>query len=206
MYQGSRQVEFEGPTIGEIDAEAVWRDFGEQLRTFVRRRIAEPDRADDVVGEILLTVHRKLHTLQDPQRLQAWLFRIARNAITDEYRRHARRDLPVTLDDNELLVTESTEDNLRDHDAVLSELADCMQPLLGQLPDRNRRAVELADLQGITQVEAARLEGVSVSGMKSRVQRGRRQLADLLAACCTLTLDTRGMPTDYDASADCSCG
>jgi RNA polymerase sigma-70 factor (ECF subfamily) len=71
---------------------------------------------------------------------------------------------------------------------------------------RQRRAVELIDLEGLPQARAAQREGVSVSGMKSRVQRGRRRLADLLGQCCALTLDTRGLPMDYAPPADCDCG
>ncbi|MGH3585485.1 MAG: sigma factor-like helix-turn-helix DNA-binding protein [Pseudonocardia sp.] len=74
------------------------------------------------------------------------------------------------------------------------------------LPADQRRAVELIDLQGWPQARAARREGVSLSGMKSRVQRGRRRLAVLLGECCTLTLDARGVPMDYTPPRQCDCG
>ncbi|MEU7812108.1 sigma factor-like helix-turn-helix DNA-binding protein [Pseudonocardia sp. NPDC049154] len=80
-----------------------------------------------------------------------------------------------------------------------------MRPLLERLPPEQRRALELSDLDGLSQSDAARREGVSVSGMKSRVQRGRRRLAELLDRCCRLTLDARGVPMDYDQPADCRC-
>ena len=84
-----------------------------------------------------------------------------------------------------------------DADLVQEELSRCLRPLLGGLPPEQRRAVEMIDLEGMAQADAARREGVSVSGMKSRVQRGRRRLAQLLDACCALTLDARGLPMDY---------
>jgi RNA polymerase sigma-70 factor (ECF subfamily) len=65
--------------------------------------------------------------------------------------------------------------------------------------------LELSDLDGLTQADAARLEGVSLSGMKSRVLRGRRRLAELLSRCCELTLDTRGVPMGYNPPAKCGC-
>ena len=68
----------------------------------------------------------------------------------------------------------------------------------------------MIDLDGLPQAGAARQEGVSLSGMKSRVQRGRRRLAELLGQCCTLTLDARGVPMDYEPPAGgdrhCGCG
>jgi RNA polymerase sigma-70 factor (ECF subfamily) len=92
---------------------------------------------------------------------------------------------------------------------VLAELARCLRPLLSGLAPEQRRAVELIDLDGLAQADAARREGVSLSGMKSRVQRGRRRLAELLGQCCALTLDARGVPMDYTSSSrgcDGSCG
>jgi RNA polymerase sigma-70 factor (ECF subfamily) len=59
------------------------------------------------------------------------------------------------------------------------------------------------DLDGLPQAEAARREGVSLSGMKSRVQRGRRRLAQLPGTCCALTLDARGLPMEYAPNSDC---
>jgi RNA polymerase sigma-70 factor (ECF subfamily) len=66
----------------------------------------------------------------------------------------------------------------------------------------------MIDLEGLPQASAAQIEGVSLSGMKSRVQRGRRRLAELLEQCCTLTLDARGVPMDYARTSGCggSCG
>ena len=68
----------------------MWREMLPQLRAFVRRRIADPDRADDLVAEILLRIHQNVGSLDDQERLPNWVFRIARNAIIDEYRRAAR--------------------------------------------------------------------------------------------------------------------
>ena len=64
----------------------------------------------------------------------------------------------------------------------------------------------MIDLDGMPQAGAARREGVSLSGMKSRVQRGRRRLAELLGQCCTLTLDARGVPMDYERAPGCAGG
>ena len=64
----------------------------------------------------------------------------------------------------------------------------------------------MIDLDGMPQAGAARQEGVSLSGMKSRVQRGRRRLAELLGQCCTLTLDARGVPMDYERAPGCAGG
>jgi RNA polymerase sigma-70 factor (ECF subfamily) len=69
-----------------------------------------------------------------------------------------------------------------------------------------REAVTLTDLEGVTQADAAGRVGVSLSGMKSRVQRGRRQLKAVLEACCRVDLDSRGGILAYEPRKDQSCG
>jgi RNA polymerase sigma-70 factor (ECF subfamily) len=70
--------------------------------------------------------------------------------------------------------------------------------MIERLPEGYRQAITLVDLEGLTQHEAAARLDLSVSGMKSRVQRGRHQLRDMLEACCTIELDQRRGVTDYD--------
>jgi RNA polymerase sigma-70 factor, ECF subfamily len=191
--------EADGPT------EQMWREVMAQLRAFVRRRIADPQRADDLVGEILLRIYQNLPSIDDRERLAPWVFRVARNAVIDEYRRagRSREQLVPTPPD---WAVEEPGSGGEDPSGVVKELAGCLRPLLGGLPPEQRRAVELIDLNGLPQARAAQGEGVSLSGMKSRVQRGRRRLADLLGQCCAITLDARGLPMEYAAPPRCDCG
>ena len=183
------------------NVEDLWRQFEASLRAFVRRRIADPYRVDDVVSEVFLRIQKSLHTLEDDERIAAWVFTIARNAVTDDYRRVGRR--------REDLVAEPVEEISAiddDESGALSELASCIRPLLQYLPEHHRRAVDLVDLQGLAQTAAAAQEGISISGMKSRVQRGRRELRALIDECCAFTLDVRGLPLEYTPAERCGCG
>ena len=79
------------PSVGGAQpSEQMWRGMVAQLRAFVRRRIADPERAEDLVGEILLRIHQNLGSVDDEERLTHWVFRVARNAVIDEYRRAGR--------------------------------------------------------------------------------------------------------------------
>jgi RNA polymerase sigma-70 factor, ECF subfamily len=180
--------------------EQMWREMLPALRTFVRRRIADPNRADDLVAEILLRIHQNVASLDDRERLPNWVFRIARNAIIDEYRRagRSREHLMASLQDEPAHPDE-------DDPGVVQELSACLRPMLAGLPVEQRAAVEMIDLDGMSQADAAKLAGVSLSGMKSRVQRGRRRLGELLGQCCALTLDGRGVPMDYEPPPGCGC-
>lgn len=87
-----------------------------------------------------------------------------------------------------------------------AELARCLSPLVGRLPTATA-ARSLTELEGRTQTEAAALLGLSVSGMKARVQRARRLLRDLLLDCCHVELDRRGAVTGHrPRSGPSACG
>ncbi len=81
-----------------------------------------------------------------------------------------------------------------------------MSLFVAQLPSPYREAITLVELEGKTAKEAAEMVGISVSGMKSRVQRGRAQLRELFDRCCESAVDARGKPTDFTPRPNCGCG
>jgi RNA polymerase sigma-70 factor (ECF subfamily) len=86
---------------------------------------------------------------------------------------------------------------------VARALAGCVAVFVARLPSPYREAVTLVELEGLTAKDAAALVGISVSGMKSRVQRGRAQLRQLFEACCDIAVDARGKPVDAIPRAGC---
>jgi RNA polymerase sigma-70 factor (ECF subfamily) len=188
-----------------VGLEQIWAAVGTSLERFVRNHVADAHQAEDIVAEVMLRIHEHIDDLDDRDRVNAWVFRIARNTITDHYRRNGRRREAPQLD-VEPAPDGAADEWLDDQEAVLSELASCIRPLVDALPGDYKRALQLTDLDGLTQAEAARLEGISVSGMKSRVQRGRRQFAALVRRCCEITTDNRGEVVDFQLRADgCGC-
>jgi len=185
----------------------VAADLHDRLRAFVGRRVADPHAADDVAQEVLLRLHRHLGELRTDERLDAFAYQIARNAIIDHYRSRARAKESVSPPDDLIARIDSgrgTGDGL-DETAGRQELARCLQPVVRRLADPYREALTLTDLGELSQVEAAELAGVSVPGMKSRVQRGRAQLHELLTRCCDVTLDRSQNIADVQRSGPCAC-
>ena len=170
---------------------APWQDIAAQLRPFLARRIAAGD-VDDVLQDVWLRVQRGLSGLRDEERFTAWLFQIARSAAAEHQRVRARHPLPDDPGDSD----RADEPTVDDRDAARS-LAGCVARFVACLPSPYREAVTLVELEGLTVREAAEVAGISVSGMKSRVQRGRAQLRQLFDACCEIALDARGKVIDY---------
>jgi RNA polymerase sigma-70 factor (ECF subfamily) len=186
--------------------EAAWSEFAGELRAFIGRRVSRPEDADDILQLVALRLTQNAGVERDRQTLLAWLYTVTRNAITDHYRSAVHRR-EVATDS----VPEEPASDVIDEDGgteqALAGLARCVRPLLRLLPDDQAAAVELVDLGGVSQVDAARTVGLSVSGMKSRVQRGRRGLQEAIAACCQVQLDARGAVRDFHShtGAECAC-
>jgi RNA polymerase sigma-70 factor (ECF subfamily) len=191
----------------EVDVAQVWRELRGPLLRFITRRVPDHATAEDLLQEVILRLHRHAGELRSAPAVSGWLHEIARNAIIDHYRRAAvQRERPAGMGADldafpPLAAREETSPvELR------AELAACLHPLLDRLPAIYREAVSLTDLDGLTQADAAARLGISTSGMKSRVQRGRAQLKDLLQRCCEIELDRRGAIIDYrPTEPPCGC-
>ena len=185
----------------EAEVQEIWLQVHAGLRAFIAKRVANEAEADDIVQDVWLKMQRGLDGLQDQSRLISWIYQIARHAIIDHYRVPGhRREMPAGLAaDLEAYLTLPTRQTMREDPGLLrAELAGCLRPMIERLSEEYRQAVVLVDLEGLTQQEVATQLGLSLSGMKSRVQRGRRQLKGMLEACCTIELDRRRGVTDYD--------
>ena len=190
-------------------ADLPWEELHGNLRAFVGRRVRNPADVDDLVQRVLLQIVKGLDSLRDLSRLHAWVYRTARNVIVDYYRAAPpRRELSVgSPEDVEATGGDAGQVSaeLEDESTAVAELARCLQPMLRQLSREYRDAVVRTDLDGVSQNIVAKEAGVSVSGMKSRVQRGRRQLKAALEACCRIDLDRRGGVLSYEPRAGRGC-
>jgi RNA polymerase sigma-70 factor (ECF subfamily) len=151
----------------------------------------------------MLRIHRHRDELDRVQQVSPWVYRIANNAIIDYYRRPAR-ERPVGAEVEPAGPADLPWPPDVDSADVRAELAGCLRPMLDRLPDKHRQAIMLTEFAGVTQTAAAAQLELSVSGMKTRVQRARRQLKDIVLDCCHVDLDSRGAVTNF-YSRDPTC-
>jgi len=171
------------------DARGDWNELAARLRPYIARRLASPGDVDDVLQDVLLRMHRGLSDLADEQRFGPWVYRIAHNAVVDHHRKRERHAVAPSDDapgDAIHPVAAAREEIDLGH-----ELAQHLAFFIARLPSPYREAITLVELEGMSQVAAARMLGISVSGMKSRVQRGRAKLRTILEACCEFGIDAR---------------
>ena len=187
-----------------------WQELHGNLRAFISRRVQNQADVDDLVQRVLLQIVTRVDTLRHAERLHAWVYRTARNLIVDHYRAAGSRREIAAGDAVDLEAADEAPPTSFDEDdgVALQELATCLAPMLNRLSPAYQDAIRMIDLEGTTQQEAAQRAGVSLSGMKSRVQRGRQQLREVLEACCRIDLDRRGGIAAYTARHPdaCECG
>lgn len=180
----------------ETDNGIAWGETRRGLLAFIGRRVSPLEDAEDLTQDVLARMQANLSRLRDSDRVGAWAYGIARNAITDYYRDRAKAAGALT--DLLSVASDDASPGVAERDAE-TELSKCMAPFVDQLPEPYRAALRLVEFDGVTQVEAARRAGISVSGMKSRVQRGRAMVREMLTECCDVQLGPAGGIADYEA-------
>jgi RNA polymerase sigma-70 factor (ECF subfamily) len=161
--------------------EEAYRKLLEELLPFVRRqvraRVASTADAEDVVQNALIAIHRGRHTYRPDRPFGPWMRTVVRHCIIDWYRERGRRAKREVMVESLELFADPTEDE----GPRSQELAAPLQAALQALPAKQREAVELIHVHGLSVAEAAIRAGVTPGALKVRAHRGYRALRTKLA-------------------------
>jgi len=163
------------PDAGEAAFEALVRRHGPAVLRACRAILRDPNDVDDAFQATFLALARRAGSIRDPDRLAAWLGRVARRVATRsraESARRRRREGPVGAE------PEAT--GGREADVARSEAREAVVAEVARLPDRLRLPVVLCDLEGVPRPEAAHRLGWPIGTLHSRLSRARRTLRDRL--------------------------
>ena len=190
----------------EVNAGSLWTQFHAELRSFLMARVASEATADDILQNAFLRAHEHLVSGDVLEKPRAWLYQIVRNLVVDAHRRTSRER---ALARNVALepAIEAVPSAVDMDDAAFEVVARSLPLFIDHLESPYREALQMTELEGLTQAEAARRAGVSLPGMKSRVQRARKQVHAALTQCCEFDVDARGHMTACTrrATADPCC-
>ena len=174
------------------------------IRAFVLSRVKDASLADDITQEALLRLTQRLHTLRNVERLEAWMFQIARNTVADHFRA-AKTSEPFDEETHAPAPEREAHEPLAVEDERLRRaVATYVRSVVENLAEPYRGALLLTEFEGTSQVELAKRIGLSVSAAKSRVQRARAMLREEMERCCRWETDGYGTVLDLrPKSADC---
>jgi RNA polymerase sigma-70 factor (ECF subfamily) len=193
-------------SVAPAHVDPDWTHLRAQVRAMLGGRLASGADAEDVAQEVLLRVFRNASSLRDGDRFGAWLARMVRNAVADQLRSRQRHPLVTPERAEDVAVPARSEEP---GDAAKRSLIAALRPFAERLPAIYREVIILSELEDMPHAEIARRLSISVSGVKSRVQRGREQLRKMLTDCCNISIDARGavidcVPKPSTAAACCS--
>lgn len=177
-----------------MTTERAWETFHVQLKHFILKYIHDEVVAEDILQDVFLKIHMHITTLKDEKKLQSWLYQITRHTIYDHYR--TQKDT-ITLPDTLDLPEEPTQED------VEQTLLPCIRDMVERLPEPYREALILTEYAGLSQKQLAERQNLSLAGAKSRVQRARAKLKQMLLACCHFILDRRGNVIEYHPKSEC---
>lgn len=171
-----------------VEISVLWDDYYPRLKRFVSSRINNQTDVEDILQDVLIKINDHISDLRDEQKLSSWIYQITRNKMMDYFRKEKWSDeLPAQL---------YTIDEYEEPD-MAQEVIACFESVIQQLPDKYKVALELSLLGGLSQKELSEQLGISYSGAKSRVQRGREMLKTLLTGCCHIESDSYGNIIDF---------
>ena len=179
-----------------ITTEHDWEEFQAPLKQFIRKRVPDDAIAEDLLQDVFLNIHLHIETLTHLKQLESWIYQLMRTAIA-QYDRQRMSTISVELPEVPQLP-----EHLPDND-IITELFPAVQVMVSLLPKRDRQALVLTEYQGLTQKEFGERLGLSFSGAKSRVQRARVKLKQMLLECCHVELNRRGHVMNYQPACQC---
>ncbi len=156
-----------------LNVAPVFDQYKEVLIRFISSRIKDPVDRDELVSEVMMKVYDNCEKLPGIRNLESWLVTISRNAIIDYHRQRGK----VVLGE----IPEVGED---ESNTLYQSVAACIPGLIDRLPPKYGGPLFDYEMKGIPQKELAVQYQMSESGLKSRVQRGRKMLRALLLDYC----------------------
>ena len=159
---------------------SAWTKLQGDLKNFVYGKVKDKATSEDILQDIFLKVQTNARQLRDSEKITSWIYTIARNAVVDHYRKNSKTISPVDVD------WESDKQEFNDC------VAHCLRIFLNTLPEKYKQALELTDIENLSQLELAQRFNISHSAARSRVQRARKMLHDKLHEVYLIKTDRYG--------------
>ena len=164
----------------------IYSELRNALLAFIKGKISSKEDAEDILQNVFVKISMHIDSLGDEKKLTSWIYTIARNAITDYYRANAS-NRTGRLDDN--ISVSLADENQTDDTGGLDK---CLGGMIAQLPADYKSIITDSEIKGIKQKDLAEKYNMAYPTVRSKVQRGRERLKQLLTNCCNIEADRHG--------------
>ncbi|WP_074407329.1 sigma-70 family RNA polymerase sigma factor [Aquimarina megaterium] len=158
------------------------------LLGYVKKRVRNQEDAEDLTQDVFLKLSKSNSNGVD--NLKSWVYTIAKNTITDYYR---KKQLQTnSIEDDTFFDYDTNED-------AGIELGKCVHSFVNQLPEEYRELMILSEIKEIPQKEIAEQLNINYITVRSKIQRGRKKLKELFEGCCTILQGGKGSIIDFES-------
>lgn len=176
-----------------METTVIWDEFSEALKRFIYNRVKNNEITNDLLQEVFIKIHLNIHKIKKQESIKSWIYTITVNTINDYFKKQSKLS-KLNFETIELNNKTTTEHSAKD----------CLLPLINNLPSTYKDALLLSEIKGLKQTEVAKILNISLSGAKSRIQRGRKLLKDGFIACCDYRLNESGyLVGEHKEKKDC---
>lgn len=165
----------------------IWTDLYQELKKFILSKVKDNDACNDILQDVFLKIHSNIHTLKECSKLTTWVYQITRNTVADYYR---KRSPAAQIEDIDIAAEEFEE-------PLYQSLSNCINSKIKKLPQKYKQAILLTTFENYSQLKLAAELDISYSGAKTRVQRAREKLKDMIVGCPNVETDSNGNLTDF---------
>ena len=181
-----------------MELATIYTEFHHVLLGFIKSRVNNHHDAEDILQNVFIKVAAGVQDLHRKEKLQSWIYTIARNAIIDYYRvNNGKKSLAVEGDVYDSFTDEEYNDTTKGLDC-------CLINFVNQLPDEYRDIIIDVEFNGLKQKDLADKYNLAYPTIRSRVQRGRERLKQILLECCHIIWDNRGNILDVKSKNSCT--
>lgn len=173
----------------------AWHDYHKELSHFLQGQLKDPALSDDLLQDVFLKAMREGQSFCELDNPRSWLFRVARNTLTDTQR---LRKTWVPVPDHLADAGREARDPVADLDV-------CIRVALPALADDDRDILEACDLGTLTQADYADAQAISLPAAKARIRRARERLRDELTRRCNVKKDASGKIFCHSEEAASTC-
>lgn len=161
------------------------------LLNFIKTKIDDGHIAEDMLQEVSIKLFDNLNRKIEIKNYKTWLFQVTRNTISDYYRKNKEH--------SELSINQPE---------INTNLSACVCDLSGfviqtYLPEKYSKPLYLSDIEQKTQQEIAKMLDLSLTATKSRIQRGRKKLKELVSGCIDISYNNKGQVSDFQLKNNC---
>lgn len=182
----------------DFDLREIWDEFSDSLLGFIKSKVRNQHDAEDILQEIFIKLYKNADSLEEQSKLKSWIYQITRNAIIDYYRKHKEMPSKIEELENTFKADEESEN-------INEQVSKCLRKMMFDLPQRYYEAVELYDIKGMKHKDISKELNISLSGSKTRLQRARNMLRDIMTECCDFEFDAYGNILEYHQKKNCDC-